>query len=113
VISHPPATISRWLRAIHSARPQQYANPLAEYERVLTIIACLWTTACSGPEHPDPSRYEYRYINGAFVTPYSDFPEGRERGEWLCFDGKTKTAFDCTFVHGGWDQYKYIYRKRR
>jgi hypothetical protein len=80
----------------------------------LAITACLLTTGCfGGPVHPDPSRYEYRYMDGTFVAPYTDFPEGRERGEWQCFDGKTQTTFDCTFVRGGWDQYKYIFRKRR
>jgi len=80
---------------------------------VIATIAYLLTASCSAPQHPDWSRYEYRYMDGQFVAPYRDFPEGRERGEWQCYDGKIHRAFDCTFVHGGWDQYQFIYREKR
>ena len=79
----------------------------------LAVLVCLLILGCSASEHPDMSRYEYRYMDGGFVAPYTTFPEGRERGEWQCFDEKTRATFDCTFVRGGWEQYKYIFRKRR
>jgi hypothetical protein len=69
--------------------------------------------ACFGPSHPDYSRYEYLYIDGAFQPPYTTFPSGAERGGWKCYDARARKEFDCTFVRGGWDQYQYIYRARR
>jgi len=51
-------------------------------------------------------------MNGSFVAPYKDFPEGRERENWQCYDGKLQRAFDCTFVRGGWDNYRYVFRPR-
>ena len=63
-------------------------------------------------DHPNWSRYEYRYANGQFVPPYETFPSGRERADWECFDGKTRRAFECTFVRGGWEEYQFIYRRK-
>jgi hypothetical protein len=79
---------------------------------VAALIALL-AGGCSAPEHPDPSRYEYRYMNGDFAAPYTAFPDGRERGEWQCYDANVKRAFDCTYVTRGWDRYQFIFRKRR
>lgn len=79
----------------------------------LASLVVSLSVGCSPADHPDEFRFEYRYMNGAFVAPYTSFPEGRERGEWQCFDGKTKATFDCTFVRGGWEHYQYIFRKRR
>jgi hypothetical protein len=69
-------------------------------------------SACLGSSHPDPSRYEYLYMNGAFIAPYKNFPEGLERGKWQCYDGKTRTTFNCTFVRGGFEHFQYIFRER-
>lgn len=68
---------------------------------------------CYGPEHPDYTRYEYLYIDGAFQPPHKEFPTGTARAEWKCFDQRADRAFDCTFVHGGWQYYQYVYRPRR
>ena len=68
---------------------------------------------CFGSEHPDPRRYEYLYIDGAFQPPYTAFPSGIERADWKCYDGRSEREFDCTFVRGGWDYYRYIYRARK
>ena len=67
---------------------------------------------CFGSEHPDPRRYEYLYIDGAFQPPYTAFPSGIERADWKCYDGRSERTFDCTFVRGGWEYYSYIYRAR-
>lgn len=88
---------------------QDYGSGLG----VLATITCLLAGACSESDHPDYSRYEYRYVNGNFANPYKTFPEGRERGDWQCYDGKVKRAFDCTFVRDGWDQFQFIYRRKR
>jgi hypothetical protein len=77
------------------------------------LLICLLLGGCFDPDHPDPARYEYLYINGIFQSGYTSFPSGRERENWTCFDGKLRRAFDCTMVRGGWEQFEYIYRKRR
>jgi hypothetical protein len=78
----------------------------------VAVLAALPAAACSAPAHPDPSHYEYRYMNGEFVPPYDSFPDGRERADWQCYDARVKRAFDCTFVRQGWDQYQFIFRKK-
>jgi hypothetical protein len=78
---------------------------------MLGALACLALTAC-GSEHPDPERYEYLYMDGAFVAPYKAFPEGLERGKWQCYDAKTRATFSCTFVRGGFQHFQYIFRER-
>lgn len=80
---------------------------------LLVLAASLIVSGCFGPKHPDYERYEYLYIDGAFQPPFSEFPMGRERADWKCYDEKTRKEFSCTFVRGGWDQYQYIYRLRR
>lgn len=62
--------------------------------------------------HPDHSRFEYRYINGAFIAPYRSFPEGRERSEWRCYEMATKRTVACTFIHRGFERFQYIFRPR-
>jgi hypothetical protein len=59
--------------------------------------------------HPDFTRYEYLFMNGQFVPPYTAFPSGRERSRWKCYDAKSRTTFDCTFVRGGFDNFDYIF----
>jgi len=81
--------------------------------RFLGLALCLPIAGCFDPNHPDTSRHEYLYINGQFQPPYNSFPQGLERGNWRCFDGKTQTSFDCTMVRGGWEHFQYIYRDRR
>lgn len=78
----------------------------------LTALAVL-VTGCIGTEHPDLQRYEYLYIRGSFQQPYTRFPEGNERLGWKCYDQAFGRALDCTFVHRGWQQYDFIYRRRR
>jgi len=73
---------------------------------------CLLTGGCFGPEHPDAKRYEYLYMNGAFVAPYREFPQGVERGRWQCYDGRTGETLNCTFVRGGFEHFEYIFRER-
>jgi hypothetical protein len=79
---------------------------------LLSGAFALLTGACFGPSHPDPARYEYLYMNGAFVSPYKAFPQGVERGRWQCYDGKTGETLNCTFVRGGFDHFQYIFRER-
>lgn len=67
---------------------------------------------CLSREHPNFARYEYLYIEGAFQPPYTEFPSGAERTDWLCYDGRVEREFQCTFVRGGWEFYQYIYRPR-
>jgi hypothetical protein len=67
---------------------------------------------CFGDEHPNPSRYEYLYIDGAFQPPHKAFPAGADRLDWKCYDDRSRREFDCTFVRGGWEYYRYIYRAR-
>ena len=76
-------------------------------------IICFLVSGCFGPDHPDNSRYEYLYADGSFQGHYSSFPQGSERENWKCFDGKTRKEFNCTMVRGGWEQFQYIYRDRR
>lgn len=76
------------------------------------VTACLFTDFARAQVHPDPSRYEYLYASGRFVEPYNSFPSGRERSLWKCFDAKSQVTFDCTFVRGGFEQFKYIFRPR-
>ncbi len=68
---------------------------------------------CIERDHPNYARYEYLYVDGAFQPPYTEFPTGAERGGWRCYDAKINREFACTFVHGGWELYQYIYRPRR
>lgn len=79
---------------------------------LLIGAVCLMASACFGPTHPDTARYEYLYMNGAFVAPYKAFPQGVERGRWQCYDGKTGETLNCTFVRGGFDHFQYIFRER-
>ena len=72
----------------------------------------LLLSACFGADHPDTSRYEYLYMNGAFVAPYRRFPEGLEREKWQCYDGATKKTYGCTFVRGGFEHFQFIFRER-
>jgi hypothetical protein len=80
---------------------------------LLSCAICLLLSACFGSDHPDTARYEYLYMNGAFVSPYAAFPQGVERGRWQCYDGKTRETLNCTFVRGGFDRFQYIFRERR
>jgi len=59
-----------------------------------------------------PIRYEYMYSNGAFVSPHKAFPTGRDREGWQCYDDKAGRAFNCTFVRGGFEHFRYIFRPR-
>jgi hypothetical protein len=68
--------------------------------------------SCNEVEHPNLSRYEYLYSDGAFVAPYRTFPRGREREGWQCYDKAAGRAFDCTFVRGGFEHFQYIFRPR-
>jgi hypothetical protein len=79
---------------------------------LLSGVLSLLTSGCFGPAHPDTARYEYLYMNGAFVSPHKTFPQGVERGRWQCFDGKTGETLNCTFVRGGFDHFQYIFRER-
>jgi hypothetical protein len=67
---------------------------------------------CSQAGHPDLSRYEYMYSDGAFVAPHKSFPSGRAREGWQCYDKEAGRAFDCTFVRGGFQHFQYIFRPR-
>jgi hypothetical protein len=67
---------------------------------------------CFGGEHPNVLRYEYLYIDGAIQPPYKAFPTGADRGDWKCYDDRSRREYDCTFVRGGWEFYRYIYRPR-
>ncbi len=78
---------------------------------LVALLACLPASECLA-QHPDPSRFEYLWVNGNFVPPYKAFPEGRERGEWQCVDPKTQINFNCTFVRGGFERFQYIFRAR-
>jgi hypothetical protein len=83
------------------------------YKLATLSIVGIFARTCGGPDHLAQSRYEYRYINGTLVSPYDSLPDGLERGEWQCYDAKLRRAFDCAFVHGGWEQYQGIYRRKR
>jgi hypothetical protein len=76
---------------------------------IVSLIGAL-LAGCDVARHPDLSRYEYLYMDGSFRAPYKSFPQGLEREKWMCFDGKTQTAFNCTMVRGGWEHFQYIYR---
>jgi hypothetical protein len=80
--------------------------------RAAVLAGTLLLGGCFGSEHPNPQRYEYLYIDGAFQPPFTDFPAGTERANWKCYDHRSERTFDCTFVRGGWDYYRYIYRVR-
>ena len=80
---------------------------------ILVPATCAFLSGCFGPEHPDYTRYEYLYIDGAFQGSHKEFPAGTARAGWKCFDSRVNRAFDCTFVHGGWQHYQYVYRARR
>ena len=75
-------------------------------------VLLLPLTGCFEAEHPDPSRYEYLSIAGVVQPPYTDFPSGSERGAWKCHDGNKNRTYNCTFVHLGWREYEYVYRRR-
>lgn len=87
---------------------QRYCRPLLPSAALLLL-----TSACFGPTHPDTARYEYLYMDGAFVSPYRSFPQGVERGRWQCYDGKTGETLNCTFVRGGFEHFQYIFRERK
>jgi len=77
------------------------------------LFVYLLVGGCSGPDHPDRTRYEYLYIDGIFQAPYQSFPQGLERSDWKCFDKILQKEFNCTMVRGGWEHFQYIYRARR
>ena len=77
------------------------------------VSGALLLGGCFGSEHPNMQRYEYLYIDGAFQPPYQAFPIGADRGDWKCYDDRSNREFDCTFVRGGWEYYRYIYRPRK
>ena len=81
--------------------------------RAFGLSICLLASGCFGPDHPDFARFEYLYMNGAFVAPYKTFPVGRERESWQCFDQKSGKAYDCTFVRGGFEHFQYVFRQRQ
>jgi hypothetical protein len=87
------------------------ASRLGTALAVFTIAGALG--GCFSRDHPDFERYEYLSIEGTFQPPYTEFPSGTDRANWKCYDGKTNREFDCTFVHRGWSDYQYIYRRRR
>lgn len=76
-------------------------------------LVVLLLAGCTSREHPNFSRYEYLYIEGAFQPPFTQFPSGPDRADWLCYDARSKREYQCTFVRGGWELYQYIYRARR
>lgn len=81
--------------------------------RILLGAILLALTGCGETaEHPDPSKYDYLYSDGAFVSPYKAFPTGRAREGWQCYDKAAARAFDCTFVRGGFEHFQYIFRPR-
>lgn len=80
---------------------------------VIPVGAWLLLSGHLGSEHPDFSRHEYLYINGSFQSLFRSFPEGSDRSNWTCYDGKTQRALSCTMVRGGWNEFQYIYRNRR
>jgi hypothetical protein len=80
---------------------------------LLAVAVCLLTGGCFGSDHPDTKRYEYLYMNGAFVSPYRSFPQGVERGRWQCYDGRTGETLNCTFVRGGFEHFEYVFRERQ
>ena len=79
---------------------------------LLICAVCLLTSACFG-SHPDTARYEYLYMNGAFVMPHKTFPQGVDRGNWQCYDGRTGETLSCTFVRGGFEHFQYVFRERK
>lgn len=76
------------------------------------IIALGILSGCNEVEHPDVSKYEYLYSDGAFIAPYKAFPRGHDREGWQCYDKVAGRAFDCTFVRGGFEHFQYIFRPR-
>ena len=71
-----------------------------------------WHSIALAQQHPDTTRFEYLYIDGAFVPPHRSFPQGRERADWQCHDRTTQKTFSCTFVRGGFERFQYIFRDR-
>lgn len=79
---------------------------------LLAALTAPFLTGCLAHEHPNFNRYEYLFIEGVFQPPHREFPSGADRGDWLCYDSRVNREFGCTFVHGGWESYHYIYRPR-
>jgi len=82
------------------------------YTSIALAILSALVGCMEAAEHPDPSKYEYLYSNGAFIAPYRAFPSGRDREGWQCYDEKAGRALECTFVRGGFEHFQYIFRNR-
>ena len=82
------------------------------YACIAAAMLAALTACAEKSEHPDPSKYDYLYSDGAFVSPYKAFPAGRAREGWQCYDKASARAFDCTFVRGGFEHFQYIFRLR-
>jgi hypothetical protein len=105
---HVELRIHRWAVMLDSGSLGQLVKII-----VVSSIIFFLLSGCFGPEHPDNSSYEYLYADGRFQAPYNSFPQGSNRADWKCFDGKARKEFDCTMVRGGWEQFQYIYRDHR
>jgi hypothetical protein len=46
-------------------------------------IALVSLSNCNEVEHPNLSKYEYRYSDGAFVAPYRTFRGGFEHFQYI------------------------------
>lgn len=79
---------------------------------LLAALALALAPASLAQTHPDPAKYEYRWIRGRFVPPYTSFPEGRERGRWKC-QSENAAAIECSFVRGTLAGFDFIWRRRR
>jgi hypothetical protein len=79
----------------------------------MTAAAAVAFAAEAGAQsHPEPTKYEYRWIKGRFVPPYHSFPEGAERGQWKC-QSENAASIQCSFIRSGLSRFDYIYRPKR
>jgi hypothetical protein len=63
------------------------------------------------PYHPNPA-FEYRWMNGKFVAPYTSFPSRTEANQWQCYS--KGIDINCSFDKDQqFSRYEFIFRRGR
>lgn len=75
------------------------------------VVLGFWVSNAYAQYHPNKS-YEYRWMKGRFVPPYTSFPSKRERGSWQCYS--KGIDINCSYVEEqDLRKYEYIFRRKR
>jgi hypothetical protein len=93
------------------------ANRMKRFKRgmqaavIAPIAALMLSFPASAQSHPNESVYRYRVKDHVLQAPWYSYPEGRERGQWNCFDDTSKMAVPCSFVIGSLEEFRYVFQR--